>query len=206
MIRNVANKTVYGSLPMLAIFLIILVSVRIAYLIIHKEKFYFHKECFKLFFICYILLLFQLVTSSDISAFGGINYIPFTEIFRYKIGSKLFVLNVAGNIILFIPFGYFITNYLKTNKHFPIFLLTLITSLGIELVQLYIGRSFDVDDIILNCIGGIIGFAINKVMHKVDDHLPKFLHSDIFYNILCVIIIVVFYLYLKGYINIGVLV
>ena len=108
MIRSVANKTVSSSLPMLAIFLVIIITVRITYLIINKEKFSFYKECFKLFFICYFLLLFQLVTSSDISAYRGINYIPFAEIFRYQFGSKLFILNVVGNIAIFIPFGYFI--------------------------------------------------------------------------------------------------
>ena len=205
MIRNVANKTVYTSVPMLAIFLVIIITTRIAYLIIHKEKFSFHKECYKLFFISYFLLLFQLVTSSDISAHGGFNYILFTEIFRYEIGSKLFILNVAGNIILFVPFGYFIADYLKSNKILPILGISFVTSLCIELVQLYIGRSFDVDDILLNCIGGILGFVLNRFLNKVNDHLPKFLRSDIFYNILCIIIIAVFYLYLKGYINVGVL-
>lgn len=205
MIRSVANKTVYGSLPMLAIFLVIIIASRITYLIIHKEKFSFHKECFVLFFICYILLLFQLVTSSDISSFGGINYIPFTEIFRYKIGSKLFFLNVTGNIILFIPFGYFITNYVKPKKYFPVILISFITSLCIELVQLYIGRSFDVDDIILNCVGGFFGVFLYRFFNKVSDHLPKFFKSETFYNFLCLIIMVLFYLYLKGYISVGAL-
>ena len=205
MIRSVANKTVSGSLPMLSIFLVIIITTRITYLIINKEKFSFYKECFKLFFICYVLLLFQLVTSSDISASGGINYIPFAEISRYEFGSKLFILNVIGNIAIFIPFGYFITIYLKTNKHLPILSIALITSLCIELVQLYIGRSFDVDDILLNCIGGFIGHLLYLFLKKIDDHLPKFLRSEIFYSLLCIIIIGLFYFYLRGYIKIGVL-
>ena len=206
MIWNVANKTVNGSLPMLAIFLVIMITTRITYLIINKEKFSFSKECFTLFFICYILLLFQLVTSSDISSYGGINYIPFTEIFRYEIGSKMFILNVIGNIAIFIPFGYFISYYLKTDKLFPVLFITLITSLCIELVQLYIGRSFDIDDILLNCIGGILGFIIYRVLKKINDHLPSFLKSEVFYSILCIIIMVLSFLYLKGHIKIGVIV
>ncbi len=204
MIRSVANKTVSGSLPMLAIFLVIIVTTRITYMVINKEKFSFYQECFKLFFICYVLILFQLVTSSDISSYGGINYIPFTEIFRYHFGSRLFVLNVVGNIAIFIPFGYFITSYLKTNKKMPIFMITLVTSLCIELVQLYIGRSFDIDDIILNCVGGVLGHIIYKFLKRIDDHLPKFLRSEIFYSLLCIIIIFLFYFYLRGYIKLGV--
>ncbi len=206
MIWNVANKTVNGSLPMLAIFLVIMITTRITYIIVNKEKFSFSKECFTLFFICYILLLFQLVTGSDISAYGGINYIPFTEIFRYEVGSKMFILNVIGNIAIFIPFGYFISHYLKTKKHIPIFCITLITSLCIEFVQLYIGRSFDIDDILLNCIGGMLGHACYLLLDKINDHLPEFLKSEIFYSILCIIIMVLAFLYLKGHIKIGVFV
>lgn len=205
MIWNVANKTVNGSLPMLAIFLVIMITTRLTYIIINKEKFSFSKECFTLFFICYILLLFQLVTSSDISSYGGINYIPFTEIFRYKIGSKMFILNVIGNIAIFIPFGYFISRYLKTKRHLPIFMITIITSLCIELVQLYIGRSFDIDDILLNCIGGIIGHAFYLLLDKINDHLPKFLRSELFYSLICIVIMVIAFLYLKGHIKIGAL-
>ena len=204
MIWSVANKTVNGSLPMLAIFLVIMITTRITYLIINKERFSFSKECFTLFFICYILLLFQLVTGSDISAYGGINYVPFTEIFRYQIGSKMFIVNVIGNIALFIPFGYFVSYYLKTKKHLPIFFITLITSLCIELVQLYIGRSFDIDDILLNCIGGIIGHVGYLLLDKINDHLPKFMRSEIFYSLLCIIIMVLAFFYLKGHIKIGV--
>ena len=205
MIRSVANKTVTGSLPMLAIFLVIIITTRITYLIVNKEKFVFYKECFKLFFICYVLFLFQLVTSSDISAYGGTNYILFTEIFRYEFGSKLFILNVVGNIAIFIPLGYFIAHYLKTEKHFPVIIISLITSLCIEFVQLYIGRSFDVDDILLNCLGGLFGYLLYRFLKKIDDHLPKFMHSEIFYGFLCLIIIGIFYFYLRGYIRIGVL-
>ena len=206
MIWNVANKTVNGSLPMLAIFLVIMITTRITYIIVNKEKFSFSKECFTLFFICYILLLFQLVTRSDISAYGGINYIPFTEIFRYEIGSKMFILNVIGNIAIFIPFGYFVSHYLKTKKHFPILCITLITSLCIEFVQLYIGRSFDIDDILLNCIGGMLGHVCYLLLDKVNEHLPEFLKSEIFYSILCIIIMILSFLYLKGHIKIGVFV
>ena len=205
MIWNVANKTVNGSLPMLAIFLVIMITTRITYLILNKEKFYFSRECFTLFFICYILLLFQLVTSSDISSYGGVNYILFTEIFRYKVGSKMFILNVIGNIAIFIPFGYFISHYLKTKKHLPVLMITLITSLCIEFVQLYIGRSFDIDDILLNCIGGILGHILYFILDKIDDYLPKFLKSEIFYSIICLMIIALGVMYLRGYIKIGVL-
>lgn len=206
MIWNVANKTINSIWPMLVIFLVVIITTRITYLMTHKEKFCFYKEFWTLFFICYILLLFQLVTSTDISNNGGINYIPFTEIFRYKIGSKLFMLNVIGNIAMFIPFGYFISHYLNAKKISSIFIVTLIASACIEIVQLNIGRSFDIDDIILNCIGSIVGFLIYIALGAIKRHLPKFLQSDFFYNIICLLILIAVVLYFKGYINLGALI
>ncbi|MBQ4583829.1 MAG: VanZ family protein [Bacilli bacterium] len=206
MIWNVANKTINSIWPMLVIFLVVIITTRITYIMTHKEKFCFYKEFWTLFFICYILLLFQLVTSTDISNNGGINYIPFTEIFRYEIGSKLFMLNVIGNIAMFIPFGYFISHYLNAKKISSIFIVTLIASACIEIVQLNIGRSFDIDDIILNCIGSIVGFLIYIALGAIKRHLPKFLQSDFFYNIICLLILIAVVLYFKGYINLGALI
>ena len=53
-------------------------------------------------------------------------------------------------------------------------LLTFIVSLSIETIQLSIGRVFDVDDVILNVLGGLIGFILYKVLNKViPDKLNK---------------------------------
>ena len=51
--------------------------------------------------------------------------------------------------------------------------LTLIVSLTIEVVQLNIGRTFDIDDIILNTLGGLIGFILCKLFHKITLKFPK---------------------------------
>ena len=160
MIWRVALKTFNGIWPMLTIFLVVLVTVRIAYIVNHREKFCFYKEFLSLLFLIYILLLFQLLTSTEINHNSGINYVPFTEILRYEFGSKLFIYNVLGNVLAFIPFGYFISYYIKAKKLTPLFLVTLIVSASVELVQLKIGRSFDVDDIILNVLGGMIGYLL----------------------------------------------
>ena len=89
--------------PMIFIFTIILISVRILYLVINKKSFVFHKELLMLCFIVYILLLYYTVTFQD-NNYGTNNFVPFKEIFRYNITSRLFIRNVLGNILLFIPF------------------------------------------------------------------------------------------------------
>ena len=206
MIWNVANKTINSSLPMLIIFLVIVIATRITYLIVQHKKFVLNKEFSYLVVLVYVMLLFQLVTSTDINYHSGINYIPFTEIFRYKVGSTLFLLNVVGNIIIFIPFGIFITKVLKTNKFLPLFIVSIIASLCIESVQLYIGRAFDVDDILLNCLGSILGWFIYVILNKLNDRLPKFMKSDLFYDILCILFMIALIWWCKDYIKMGVFV
>jgi glycopeptide antibiotics resistance protein len=72
--------------------------------------------------------------------------IPFKEMFRYRIGSNLFFRNVVGNMIIFMPFGYFVSHFLTLKKSRSCILLTVIASATIENTQLAIGRVFDIDD------------------------------------------------------------
>ena len=97
---------------MIVIFTIILSSTRITYLIVKKEKFVLYKELSYLLFVIYLLSLFYIVTFQD-DNYGTSNLVPFKEMFRYKITSRLFVKNIIGNILLYMPFGFFITAYIK---------------------------------------------------------------------------------------------
>ena len=171
------------SWPMLVISIIIAITLRMAFLIQVKEKIILHKELFKLFFIIYILCLFHAVTFQDIS-FGGINYTPFKEIFRYDIGTNLFYRNILGNVLLFLPYGFFIGMYIKIEKPALVISLSAVASLAIELTQLIIGRVFDVDDIILNIIGAVIGFLLYRLLDKIHDKIPVLLKKDWILNIL----------------------
>ena len=200
MLQTVQNA-ISSTWPMLVIFVVILSTIRLTYLSIHKEKFIFYKEFLNLIFIIYVLLLYQLLTNVETNTSGGYNLIPFTEITRYEIGSKLFMYNVIGNIVIFIPFGYFVSGYIKASKVSHILAVSVISSLTVEVVQLQIGRSFDVDDIILNVCGAIIGFLLYIGLCAIKKHLPKFLQRDFVYNIVCIaltILIVLYFLKITG--------
>ena len=70
---------------------------------------------------------------------------------------------IAPNIMLFIPVGIFMPVVIKrTRKYYIIVTPLLFISLLIEFIQYFTGRSSDIDDIIMNVIGGIIGYAIFK--------------------------------------------
>lgn len=180
---------VKNSWPMLTLFVIIMVSIRVSHIIINHEKVIFYKEFYALISIVYFLLLYYLLLSTD-NASEGVNYIPFHEITRYSIGSKLFIYNVIGNIVLFIPFGYFVSDYLKAKKIFHILFISILISLTAELIQFKIGRAFDVDDVILNVVGSIIGFMIYISFQAIKNHLPRALQANWFYNILAILVFI----------------
>ena len=182
--------TMMGSIwPMLLIFVVVLSTIRICYILDKGKRFILYKEFFSLVFILYFLLLFGLVTNTDVQSFSN-NFTPLKEILRYEIGSEYFVWNVIGNIAIFIPFGFIVSLILNSSKVKKPLLITAITSLTIEFVQMEIGRSFDIDDIILNCIGGIVGFLLYIGLSAIQRHLPDFLRSDVIYNLLTIILII----------------
>lgn len=193
MLKNVFMEVLPDVWPMLIIILVIIISLRITYFLTRKKKFQLHKEIIYLISIIYLLCLFHVVTFQD-SNFGVSNFVPFKEIFRYEIGSPKFMRNVIGNIMLFIPFG-FLTSYLLNNKKFNIIsILTIIATVTIETVQYYIGRVFDIDDIILNFIGGITGFLIYIGLDAIKNKI-KIFRNDTVLDILIIIILVLVIMY-----------
>lgn len=193
MIKDIFMESLPNVWPMIVIILVIVSSLRIAYLIIKHKRFLLHKELIYLIAIIYILCLFYVVTFQD-NNFGTSNYVPFKEIFRYSIGSKKFIKNILGNIVLFTPYG-FLSSYLLKNKKVSVtFILTLIVSLTVEIVQYYIGRVFDIDDIILNVTGGIIGGLLFVGMDAIRSKV-RLLKNDTVIDILVILLLVIVIMY-----------
>lgn len=162
-------------------------------LVIHKKKgkqytFFRYILLFSLglyFLLLVSVTLFPIFLPHELSVFQRnlrINYIPFKSIISdiHTIGSrsfslsfeiKLLVMNIGGNILLLLPLGLLLpilwTNLRNLKK---IFLIGLFTSLSIEILQLienilYLGfRSVDIDDVIFNVIGILLGYSLFKVL------------------------------------------
>lgn len=175
------------SWPTVAMGVIIAILFRVSYLIVNKEKFVLHDELLKLCFIIYILCLFYVVTFQDVS-WSSHNFIPFREIFRYEFGTSLFFKNIFGNVILFLPFGIVIAKFVKTKRISVALLIGLITSFSIEIIQFSIGRVYDIDDVILNVIGCVLGFVGYLMFKKFNDKLPSLFHKDIFWDIFSILV------------------
>lgn len=94
--------------------------------------------------------------------FGEINLIPTIVMClsgNYSLGSWVKEM-LIGNIIMFMPFGFFLPFIVKKISKKTAFIISLATPIVVEFLQLFIGRSFDVDDLICNFLGITIGFAI----------------------------------------------
>jgi glycopeptide antibiotics resistance protein len=129
-------------------------------------------------FILYIFFLFYfLFFSEKMGRLNGAQYrynlVPFREIrrfikYREIVGWKSFFVNVIGNIIAFVPFGMLVPRL--SGRRMSAFLVTLLAlefSFAAEVVQLIFKLgSFDVDDLILNTAGGLVGYLIYKWMDR----------------------------------------
>lgn len=87
--------------------------------------------------------------------------------YRELLGLESVVVNLAGNVAGFIPFGIMIPFLSKKRRNF--FLVTLLTlefSLLIEVTQLITKAGcFDVDDLLLNTLGGSIGYIVFGIVN-----------------------------------------
>ena len=176
--------------PILFLCIITTICLKVAYSLANHTKLELYKEMINLVFIAYVIMLFSLVTATDFSSFSN-NFVPFKEIFRYSFNSKLFYRNVIGNVAIFVPFGYYVNYYCKSKNIIYSLLITLIVSTTIETIQLALGRSFDIDDIILNVIGGIIGYVIYKLMDKLFAKYSDKYRNNLLLNFICVIVIII---------------
>jgi glycopeptide antibiotics resistance protein len=123
-------------------------------------------------FICYILLLIKILLLSRIShsELRSINLIPFNSIKEYIFSNSAIIKkfasgNVVGNIVIFIPLGTYLSLFKSDKRVITNLLFIFIVSLFVEITQglLGIGAS-DIDDIILNCLGGLIGILGYKFL------------------------------------------
>ncbi|MDE5863845.1 MAG: VanZ family protein [Lachnospiraceae bacterium] len=103
------------------------------------------------------------------------NLIPFREIIRFikyrnYIDFYSVVVNLIGNVAAFMPFGALIRWVVnKKVRWYQAVLYTLLFSLSVELLQLVAKVGvFDVDDLILNTVGGLFGFWVYYILLLVN--------------------------------------
>lgn len=89
--------------------------------------------------------------------------------YRKQLGMEAVVLNLGGNVAGFMPFGFILPIISRRGrKWYNTFMLGFFLSLCIETVQLIFKvGSFDVDDLLLNTTGVILGFVVHKLIQGI---------------------------------------
>lgn len=78
------------------------------------------------------------------------------------------LINLAGNVLFFLPLGLLPPLLWPRRRHWWAALaLSAGASALIELCQLFIGRSVDVDDLLLNALGGLLGYLLFRLLHAL---------------------------------------
>ncbi len=111
---------------------------------------------------------------STIFNYSNLNLVPFKTIREYLFEASsinytardwiaIRILNLSSNLGLFIPFGLLFPLVSKRMRKIKnILLSSIILAVFIEFVQYFVGRTSDIDDVILNTIGALAGYALFK--------------------------------------------
>lgn len=162
---------------LLGLILIYMLSIGIR--VVQKRHYGLPKESAFFLLFLYCCLLIMLVSPA---AFRGgwpvldnwqvyfspqyINLTPFQTIHRYTFGSDAFYINILGNILLFIPVGLYATALLDKPRWWKVILAIAFFSTTIELTQLLSFRVTDIDDVLLNTLGGWVGYLIYLLLRN----------------------------------------
>ena len=121
--------------------------------------------------LCYFLFIADRMGRTFSERVYHYNLMPLKEIgrfwtYRQTLGVWSVLMNLIGNVVAFIPFGLFLPRLFPACRRF---ILTVVLafefSLCVEILQLVwkVG-SFDVDDLLLNTLGGILGFLVYRIL------------------------------------------
>lgn len=137
-----------------------------------------HRVLGTLLFLLYLAaLVYFLFFSESLGRAAGEEYHYNLELFREirrfwtyrdRLGWNAFLLNIAGNVVAFLPFGFFLPFVFgRRNIFFEVLCLGILVSASVEVLQLLTRLgSFDVDDIFLNSVGAVLGYLIFRLFHR----------------------------------------
>lgn len=125
------------------------------------------------FILSYLMLFGRNINIPNSHGNQSYNLQPFKTIMLYinnfnSINLNTVIINLVGNIAVFIPFGLLLPVIFKRMRKFTVFFLTCAILISIaEILQLIFRvGSLDIDDLILNLIGCSIGFLCYLVFIK----------------------------------------
>lgn len=130
------------------------------------------KGMYRFIFLFYLFLL-ALTVFLGRSEYRNVNLIPFRTIKESILkddGIRMHLVDISvwGNVLMFIPAGIYIMLFSVNHSKRKAFYKVLVCTILIEILQyLFAIGATDIDDVILNGLGGAMGIAIYTVFFKV---------------------------------------
>ena len=132
------------------------------------------------FIISYLMLFGRNINIPNSHGNQSYNLQPFKTIMLYinnfnSINLDTVIINLVGNIVVFIPLGILLPILFKRMRKFTVLFLTctLLISIAEILQLLFRIGSLDIDDLILNLVGCIIGFMLYTTFVKLKKLITK---------------------------------
>jgi len=156
-------------------------ALRGIFLILKKQRLYWKQELLMTAFVvwCASLASQTILPSNGYfipwSSVGSwrtamrINLVPFRTILQYftRGNITLLLVNFVGNIVVFIPLGLFPPLLWPRWRTWRGVLLPALCSLCVEFMQIFTGRSVVVADLILNALGGFLGWLMAQALQRL---------------------------------------
>jgi glycopeptide antibiotics resistance protein len=202
----------YGLISLVDLYFNGILILVLIFFIVRKVRVITFLDLFVLIgFVIYLYVLHHMVTYIPISYYitqkyignpyiqsNLVNLVPFKtiyETFTRPIFAMVTIIQIFGNALMLAPFSFSLLYLKMTERIKTAIVLTFLLSLGIEVIQFLLsfinsaflygegsGRSTDVDDIILNTIGGVIGSLFYILLKTVKKNIYKsnlnFRHMD----------------------------
>lgn len=150
------------------------------------------KEIMRWLFACYLTGLVNLIlvpanlwmyiwaticvgySHSEIAFFSGeFNLVP--TVFKLMTGEltigRWVLKMLVYNFLMFVPFGFFLPLVSEKVNNRNIWKIAVLVPVAVEVIQPIVGRSFDVDDLILNFAGIVVGYFIAQCIKGMKDKL-----------------------------------
>lgn len=120
-------------------------------------------------FVYYIILLFNMIIFARYSSINSSNLIPFKSIIDVINNGNIYsiIINIFGNLLVFMPLEYFIIELFKVKKFKLNFALSVAIILLIELFQfIFKVGVLDIDDLIIRTFGMILFYVYYNLLIK----------------------------------------
>lgn len=176
-----------------AVMLPLYALARAAYLLKKKKRPYWGREICLAVFVLFMCGLMALVWNSAASYAPAqmlaaarqrlqtgeeINLVPFHNMRRYFFGNvsaTTFLTNIVGNVAMFVPFGFCLPLFWRRWRPFwRMCIAGVLFPVFIETTQLFIWRTVDVDDLILNFAGILLGYGLYRLVRVLAPGVDAF--------------------------------